>query len=316
VSKGRPGKASRQKAKNKPRKHASGHPGKGHAKSTTAQRRRAHGAVVAAGSAGEGVAPENPEGVRLNRWLAERGVASRRKCDALIQEGSVEVNGQILMEPGYRVQPGDTVRVEGRPIKEVRRLYYLFYKPKGVICTDDPRENRTRVSDLVAPLVAGRVYTVGRLDEDSEGLLLLTNDGDFANLIAHPRHGVAKTYLVQVPGHVQVDAIKELRGGVWLADGKVVPERVRISHRAQSYTTVEITMREGRNREVRRLLARVGFKVRNLKRVRIGELGVKGVKRGGIRPLTRAERDELVAAARRREAEDAGAKPRRRKSKG
>ncbi|MBC8328264.1 MAG: rRNA pseudouridine synthase [Planctomycetes bacterium] len=316
MSKGRPGKAAREKARKPRGKHASGHPGKGHPKATVAQRRRAHGVVVAAGGAEIGVTPENPDGVRLNRWLAERGVASRRKCDALIQEGSVEVNGEILMEMGYRVQAGDTVRVEGRPVKEVRRLYYLFYKPKGVLCTDDPRENRTRVSDLVTSLVAGRVYTVGRLDEDSEGLLLLTNDGDFANLIAHPRHGVPKTYLVQVAGHVTAEAVQELRDGVWLADGKVTPERVRISHRTPVYTTVEICMREGRNREIRRLLARVGFKVRNLKRVRIGDLGVKGVKRGGIRPLSREERDDLVAVALRLKAEKAPPAPRRRKSKG
>ncbi len=315
MSKGRPGKPARKRAVKPRRKHATGHPGKGHAKGTDAQRRRAHGAVVAAGSAAEGVTEANPQGVRLNRWLAERGVASRRKCDELIQEGSVEVNGEILLEPGYRVKEGDEIRVEGRPVKEVRRLYYLFYKPKGVICTDDPRETRTRVSDLVASLVAGRVYTVGRLDEDSEGLILLTNDGDFANLVAHPSHGVPKTYLVEVPGHVHVDAVRELREGVWLADGKVLPERVRISRRGSTTTTVEITMREGRNREVRRLLARVGFKVKNLKRVRIGELGVKGVKRGGIRPLTRAERDGLVALARQTPEETPAPTPRRRRTK-
>ncbi|RMH00845.1 MAG: rRNA pseudouridine synthase [Planctomycetota bacterium] len=297
----RPGRKAgkpRRPARKPRRKHASGHPGKGHARATPAQRRRAHGAVAAAGSADEGVAPPDPRGVRLNRWLAEQGVASRRRCDALIQEGAVEVNGEILLEPGYRVRPGDEIKVEGRPVRPARRLYYLFHKPRGVLCTDDPRETRTRVADLVAPLVAGRVFTVGRLDEDSEGLLLLTNDGDFAQLVAHPRYGVPKTYVVQVAGAVPAAAVAELRRGVWLAEARVRPDRVRIVRRTPTTTSLEIRLREGRNRELRRLLARVGFKVRRLKRVRIGDLGLAGLPRGAVRPLTRAERDDLAALAR------------------
>ncbi len=279
------------------RKHPSGHPGRGEPRVSPAQRRRAHGAVAATSSPGEGVRPTRGT-VRINRWLAERGVASRRRCDQLVQEGSVAVNGRIVLEPGYQIAPEDRVTVDGKPVRDIPRLYYLFYKPKGVLCTDDPREGRTRVCDLVAPLVAGRVYTVGRLDESSEGLLLLTNDGDFAQLVAHPRHGIPKTYVVQTSGPLDADSLRRIRSGVWIADGKVRPERVRLLHGGARGAAVEVVLREGRNREIRRLFARVGVGVKALKRVRIGEIGVKGLRRGTLRPLTRAERDGLVALAR------------------
>jgi len=237
------------------------------------------------------------QGVRLNRWLAERGVDSRRKCDALIQEGGVEVNGEIRLDPGYRVQESDEIRVDGQPIREVRRLYYLFYKPKGVLCTADKRETRPRVGDLVDHLVPSRVYPVGRLDEDSEGLLLLTNDGDFAHMMMHPSFGVPKTYVVFTGQGVRPSDLDAMREGAWIEGQKVVPERVKVLRRTKAGTSIEIVIREGRNREVRRLLARHGFGVKRLKRVRIGRLGVKGVRRGGMRPLSRAERDQLVGFA-------------------
>lgn len=262
-------------------------------------KRRAHGFVAAYGSRAQSALQEvdSSEGVRLNRWLAERGIASRRKADELIAEGHVEVNGVEVEQLGYRVRPGDEVRVKGEIVKEVPRLYYLFYKPKGVLCTESTRESRTRVSDLVAPMVPSRVFTVGRLDEDSEGLLLLTNDGDFAQLIAHPRHGVPKTYVVQLQGAISSTHVDQLRNGIHLAEGKVVPSRVRVMRRSKNFSTVEVEIREGKNREVRRMFSRVGYRVRSLKRVRIGRLGVKGIPRGGLRPLTRAERDSLAQLA-------------------
>ncbi len=238
------------------------------------------------------------EGMRINRWLAEQGVDSRRKCDALVLEGAVEVNGKVVTEHGLRVREGDEVRVNGERVKPVRRLYYLFHKPRGVLCTNDPREKRTRVCDLVDPHTPARVYAVGRLDEDSEGLLLLTNDGDFANLVAHPRYGVPKTYYCQIGASVSGDALTKLRQGAFLDGARVTPERVRFVKRTPKSTTLEITIREGRNREVRRILARHGLGVKRLKRVRIGDLGLHGLKRGALRPLTRAERDGLVAVAR------------------
>lgn len=248
------------------------------------------------GQPGDAAAPAL--GTRLNRWLAEQGVDSRRHCDALVLEGAVTVNGESMREPGYRVQPGDDVRVNGARVKEVRRLYYAFHKPRGVLCTNDQRERRTRVCDLVDPLTPSRVYPIGRLDEDSEGLLLLTNDGDFAQLVAHPRHGVPKTYYCTVGEPVEAALLVRLRRGAFLDGARVAPEQVRIVKRTPSGSTLEVTIREGRNREVRRMLARHGLGVKRLKRVRIGGLGLRGLKRGELRPLTREERDALVAEAR------------------
>lgn len=293
--------------KRRPNRRKAGHHGRGTPAVSKAERRNAHGLVAATDSPVEGVVDQ--QGVRLNRWLAERGIDSRRKCDSLIQEGGVEVNGEIRLDPGYRVQPEDEVRVEGRVVREVRRLYYLFYKPKGVLCTADKRETRPRVGDLVDHLVPSRVYPVGRLDEDSEGLLLLTNDGDFAHMMMHPSFGVPKTYVVLTPQPVSHETVDAVRGGAWIDGQKVVPEAVRIVRRTKGGTSLEVVIREGRNREVRRMLARHGIGVKRLKRVRIGPLGVKGVRRGGLRPLKRGERDALVALAQSSETES---KPARR----
>ncbi|TAH36980.1 MAG: rRNA pseudouridine synthase [Planctomycetota bacterium] len=251
-------------------------------------------------------------GVRLNRWLAERGVASRRKADALIESGAVAINGAPVTELGVRVQPGDKVTVNGEAVRDVRKLYFAFNKPKGVLCTDDPRENRTRVRDLVEPLVRTRVYSIGRLDEDSEGLLLLTNDGDFANLIAHPRYRVPRTYVVKVAGQVTTEDLAGLREGVRLAEGRIVPNRVRVLHKSHDNTTLEVMVREGINREIRRIFAKLGHKVRNLKRVRIGPVGLTGVRRGTLRPLREEEREALVALAQGGAEERSRARPRRR----
>ncbi len=263
-------------------------------------RRRAHALVAAQEDRAARLPGEAPPaaGVRLNRWLAERGVASRRGADTLIQGGAVEVNGEIVLTPGRRIRPGDVVSVNGTRVKEVPRLYYAFHKPKGVVCTDSPREVRPRVRDLVEPLVPARVYTIGRLDEDSEGLLLLTNDGDFANFVAHPRYGVPRTYVVKVGGAMTGEALARLREGVHLAEGRVVPGRVRMVKRTSQTTTLEVVIQEGVNREIRRMLARVGYRVKALKRVRIGPVGLTGIPRGGLRPLTAAERDALLAIAR------------------
>ncbi len=236
--------------------------------------------------------------MRLNRWLAEQGIDSRRKCDALVFEGAVSINGETVIAPGTRVRETDEVRVNGERVKPVRRLYYLFHKPRGVLCTNDPREHRPRVCDLVDAHTPSRVYPAGRLDEDSEGLLLLTNDGDFALLVTHPRYGVSKTYFCLISGPVAGEALERIRKGAFLDGGRVVPERVRIVKRTPKTTTLEITLRESKNREVRRLLARCDLGVKRLKRIRIGALGLHGLKRGHLRPLTREERDALVAVAR------------------
>lgn len=273
-------------------------------------RRDAAGFISASPSPREGIGHEGAalrrkedEGaagdpMRLNRWLAEQGVDSRRKCDQLVLEGAVSINGEIVGQPGARVKEGDEVRVNGVRIKPVRRLYYLFNKPRGVICTNDRREHRTRLCDLVDPLTPSRVYPIGRLDEDSEGLLILTNDGDFANLISHPRYGVGKTYYCIVSASLDADALARIKKGAFVEGGRIVPEAVRLVKRTPKMTTLEITLRESRNKEVRRLLSRHGFGVKTLKRIRIGELALRGLKRGHLRAITREERDAMVAALR------------------
>jgi 23S rRNA pseudouridine2605 synthase len=239
--------------------------------------------------------------VRLNKYLADRGVASRRRCDELIASGSVLVDGHPAVELGTKIDP-DTARVEvdGRvfaPDQRERQRYYLLNKPKRVVCTNDRREERKRAIDLVTDPDKGRIYTVGRLDEDSTGLILLTNDGDFANLIAHPRNEVPKTYLVKVRGRIDAEAIDKLKRGVYLAEGRTSGVKVRILKRTEGFTNMSVTLAEGKNREVRRIFAKVGFAVLALRRTRIGNLRDQRLKEGQWRPLLRAEVADLLAVA-------------------
>jgi len=239
--------------------------------------------------------------VRLNKYLADRGVASRRRCDELIEGGSVLVDGEPVSALGTKIDP-DRARVEvnGRvfaPDKRERLRYYLLNKPRRVVCTNDRREERKRAIDLITDPDKGRIYTVGRLDEDSTGLILLTNDGDFANLIAHPRHEVPKTYLVKVRGRIDAEAIDKLKRGVHLAEGRTAGVKVRVIKRTGSFTSLSVTLAEGKNREVRRIFAKVGFNVLALRRTRIGNLRDQRLKEGQWRPLLRAEVQDLTAVA-------------------
>jgi pseudouridine synthase len=258
--------------------------------------------------------------VRLNKFLADRGVASRRKCDELIAAGKVSIDGEPVVALGTKIDPTvQTVELDGIVIRSgvQRKRYYLLNKPRGVVCTNEPREARPRAIDLIRDRDKGRIYTVGRLDEDSQGLILLTSDGDFANLVAHPRHGVPKTYLVKLKGRIEPGAIAELRGGVRLAEGRTGPAVVSVERRTGNASVVRITLREGKNREVRRMFAAVGHAVLQLRRVRIGPLSDRRLKEGEWRPLTRREVAELVAVAsdprRSDELIERAAEPRRRR---
>jgi 23S rRNA pseudouridine2605 synthase len=241
-------------------------------------------------------APEPGGPVRLNKFLAERGVASRRKCDELIAEGQVTVDGETVTELGVRIDPTKArVEVGGVVLKpEGRRRYYLLNKPKGVVCTNERREARPRAIDLVTDPDKGRIYTVGRLDEESEGLILLTSDGDFALRLAHPRYGVTKTYLVKLRGRIEAEALERVQRGVHLAEGRTSGARVKVIKRTSQFTLLEVTISEGKNREVRRIFAQVGAKVASLKRIRIGSLSDRRLKPGQWRPLLRAEVAELL----------------------
>lgn len=235
---------------------------------------------------------------RLQKVLAASGVASRRECETLILEGRVEVDRAVVTELGTKVdRDRQDIRVDGEPILRPKHVYFAVHKPPGVVCTARDPAGRPRVIDLVPP-TAGRVFNVGRLDAASEGLILVTNDGELANLLTHPRHGIAKTYHVTVAGHVSPEALRRLRRGERLAEGFARVESVRTKKRHKQSTVLEIILAEGRNREIRRLLARVGHKVLRLVRVAIGPLRLGEQPQGTARQLDRREVSTLRRATR------------------
>jgi 23S rRNA pseudouridine2605 synthase len=228
--------------------------------------------------------------------LAAAGVAGRRECEQLIVEGRIEVDHQVVTELGTKVDPRrHEIRVDGEVLSRPKLVYFAVHKPTGVVSTARDQAGRPRVIDLL-PLNGPRVFCVGRLDMSSEGLILLTNDGELANGLTHPRHGVEKTYHVQVAGRVEVAELKQLRQGMHLAEGFARVKLVRIkSHRHRS-TVLEMILDEGRNREIRRLLARIGHKVQRLTRVAIGPVRLGDMPAGAVRPLARQEVAALRAA--------------------
>lgn len=242
-------------------------------------------------------AVESDGKMRLNRFLAGAGVCSRRAADTIIEAGRVTVNGSMVSRLGVRVHPGeDEVCVDGARARLEAPVYILFNKPRDVICTNARNEIRRRAIDFLQG-IRGRIYTVGRLDADSEGLLLLTNDGEFAQAVAHPSHGVPKTYAVLVRGRVDSEARQKLRKGIWLSEGPTAGGVFRVERTSRDRTYFKVTIREGKNREIRRVFARLGHTVMSLKRVRIGNLSLHGLKPGGHRFLRPEEVRELVALA-------------------
>lgn len=238
------------------------------------------------------------DGIRLQKVMADAGVASRRASEDLIRRGRVRVNGRVVTELGTKVRPGvDTIEVNGRPMQlSSGRTYILLNKPRSFVTTvNDPRGRRT-VLDLIDG-VRGRLFPVGRLDYDTEGLLLLTNDGELTYALTHPKHGVPRTYLAEVEGTVSPETATRLANGIELDDGPTRPAEVRILGHEDGNTKLTVTLTEGRNRQVRRMLAAVGHPVLFLKRVQFGPLSVHGVKLGQWRSLTQAEVAKLYAAA-------------------
>ncbi len=220
--------------------------------------------------------------MRLNAYLARAGVASRRGSDELIKAGRVTVNG-ARGELNTFVSNQDSVRVDGREVGKQKLRYVLLHKPRGTITTARDPQGRPTVVDLVGGSI--RVVPVGRLDRDTTGVLLLTNDGDLAHRLAHPRYGVEKVYVVDVAGDLQDETIEKLAGGVELEDGPTAPARVRRLGPAR----LELTLHEGRNRQVRRMLEAVGHPVLRLRRSRYAGLDIGRLQRGASRELTRDE---------------------------
>ncbi len=235
---------------------------------------------------------------RLQKILARAGYGSRRDCEGLITAGRVAVNGKVAAELGGKADPEkDDIRCDGERVRAEKKVYYLLNKPRGYVCTNEDELGRLRAIDLLRG-VAQRVYTVGRLDKDSEGLIILTNDGGFANLISHPRYGVAKIYMVEVNGIVTGEERRRLAEGLHLSEGRAALERVELERVKGGMTLLEVTLREGKNREIRRVLAGVGHSVRRLKRVAIGPISDPKLRRGEYRPLRKAEVDELIRVVR------------------
>jgi len=238
---------------------------------------------------------DTDEGVRLQKVLAQAGLASRRASEILISEGRVEVNGQVVVSMGQRVDPEhDVIRVDGARIPTARRHQYLVLnKPRGVVSTMDDPDGRPTLSDYLGRR-RERLFHVGRLDTDTEGLILLTNDGDFAHRMAHPSFEVPKTYLAEVEGAVDAKVVRRLEKGVTLDDGRVKPDRVKVVQRAETKTLLQITLHEGRNRIVRRMMDAVAHPVRKLSRTAIGPVRLGQLKSGESRDLTREELGALL----------------------
>jgi 23S rRNA pseudouridine2605 synthase len=243
--------------------------------------------------------------MRLNRYLASSGICSRRAADELIAAGRVTVNGEPVRDLGRRVDPAqDVVRYDGVKVAREKPVYVLFNKPKGVLCTNAGNEPRKRVIDYM-PQVRGRIYTVGRLDAESEGLILLTNDGDFALRVAHPRYGVPKTYAVLVRGRLTQEDRDKAKGGVWLSEGRTGGMNLVVERMSADRTYLKVTIREGKNRELRRVFSKLGYAVISLKRVRIGPLSLHGLGEGEYRFLRPEEVQQVLAAGQTEAAERA-----------
>lgn len=230
---------------------------------------------------------------RLQKVLAAMGVGSRRDCEELIREGRVEVDKQVVTVLGTKVDPlKHEIRVDGETLKRPETMYFAVNKPEGVVTTNFDPSGRERVIDLVP--TDARLFAVGRLDRSSEGLIILTNDGEFANRLTHPRYGVEKTYLVRVAGEPGQAELNKLRRGVYLSDGVCRVQRIVVKGKHKQSTDMIIVLNEGRNREIRRILARVGHKVLKLRRVGIGRLKLGDLAIGAWRKLSKQEVEGLM----------------------
>lgn len=234
---------------------------------------------------------------RIHKILAHAGHGSRRSCEELIEGGRVTVNGKVATVGDKATLGADDIRIDGRRVRAERKVYFLLNKPKGMICTNSDPYGRPKVTDLTAG-IPERVYPVGRLDADSRGLLIMTNDGELAARLTHPRYEVPKTYEVEIAGLMTGQDVQKLISGVWLNEGRTRSSQVRVLRRSARRSLIEITLREGRNRQVRRMLAKLNHPVKNLTRTRIGRLTLKGLGIRKFRPLTQGELQALIKLCR------------------
>ncbi len=242
-----------------------------------------------------GSADEADHSERLQKVLAAAGLGSRRQCEELIETGRVEVDRKVVTQLGSKADPRrQEIRVDGVALARPKLVHYMLNKPIGIVSTNADPAGRPRVVDLIPG--GQRLFTVGRLDISSEGLILVTNDGDLANRLAHPRYGIEKTYQVEVAGRIEKEDLAKLRQGVYLAEGFAKVKHVKVKTQYKQSALLEIVLDEGRNREIRRLLARIGHKVLRLKRVALGPLRLGELEPGTHRPLSHDELRDLRQA--------------------
>lgn len=230
--------------------------------------------------------------MRLNKYLADCGVASRRASEKLVQDGHVKINGRTVTDVTYAVSDHDTITVDGKLTKIVKKKYYIMlHKPKGCVTTSKDELGRKTVMDLID--IKARLFSIGRLDYDTEGLLLLTNDGDLANVLTHPKHKVSKTYVARISGILTSNDVTALQNGI-VIDGKATsPAIVKILDGDSHHTRVEITIFEGRNHQIKKMFDAVGKEVEFLKRTQVGDIHLGGLTRGEYRDLNSKEIDYL-----------------------
>ena len=227
--------------------------------------------------------------MRINKYLADCGVASRRKCDELITQGKVKVNNKVTRELGLDIKPTDVVLFENRVVRpSAKRVYYKLHKPKGYVTTASDDKGRKTVVELMRK-VQERVYPIGRLDYDTEGLLILTNDGDLTNILTHPKNLVKKTYIASIEGEISNEEVKQISKGVDIGGYITQPCTVFVKDKDDKFTRLEITITEGKNHQVKKMFEAVGKNVVFLKRVSIGEIKLGGLARGEYKVLTTKE---------------------------
>ncbi len=234
------------------------------------------------------------EKIRINKFLAELGVGSRRAIDKMIEEKKIKVNG-VLAESGIKVDKTDNIVINGRPLnfERKKKVYFMLNKPKRVLSTAKDERGRKTVVDLID--TKERIFPIGRLDYDTEGLILLTNDGEVFNKVIHPRTEVYKTYLVEARGNINMSTLNKLKRGIMLDDKITLPAKAKIILADEKHTVLHFAIKEGRNRQVRRMFESVGHNVINLKRIMLGELNLDGLEIGEYRPLTKKEINYLYS---------------------
>lgn len=231
---------------------------------------------------------------RLQKVIAQAGITSRRKAEEMIKEGKVKVNGKVVKKLGTKVSSSDKIEVNEIPISREDKKYFLFYKPRGVISAVSDDKGRKVVTDYF-PHVSERIYPIGRLDYDTSGLIILSNDGEFTNLLAHPRYGIQKLYIAKVKGIPTKESLRRLEKGIKLEDGMTAPAKVKLKSidKSKGSAIIEIVITEGRNRQVRRMMEAIGHPVLKLKREQYGFLHLRGLNAGEFRELTPHEVKQL-----------------------